>query len=157
MELGILNIQSLQKDAQDAETKRESGTAKKESAKATFLSIMDEIREDAENLAAGRVTKAKSPYAPSHAIPQLRENQAVKAEQTERQQEVEVIRRLMPDGTTRTTRYEGGKVAETSVSHPSMISTPDYSDPSWSKPDDGTTPVTGRTKLKAHLNLFDGL
>lgn len=71
--------------------------------------------------------------------------------------EVELIRHIMPDGSTRITRYEDGRLAGTSYQRAHLVPVPDQSRPT-PKAADGTELTTQQPqKYVPHMNPLDDL
>ena len=123
-----------------------------------FSDILAEIREDWRRLAAGVVGTSREPLAPSNMLEKIRENRAQAAEKAKEAASVEVVRRLLPDGTIRISKYEGGRLAKVRYSTPDKIAVPDYRDPSWHESTENPKAGTNKKmKLVTHRSILDGL
>lgn len=128
-------------------------------AKEAFSAILAEIREDAQQMAAGLAGASTQPLAPSQAIAAIETNQEIAAEKAREAAAVEIVRRLLPDGTIRVSKYQGGKLAKVFYNTPDKIAVPDYQDPSWHKSpsEPEITGVQKKMKLVPHQSVFDGV
>ncbi len=139
-------------------------------AKEAFSAILAEIREDGRRLAAGLAGKSalplaaaasdsSSPLVPSKMLAKIQENRSLAKEKAREAAEIEVVRRLMPDGTIRVSKYQGGKLAKVFYSTPDKIAVPDYTDPSWheSAADPKKAGTQKKMKLVPHRSVFDGV
>lgn len=142
MNINLENILPGDTAGVTAVTRTKSASGETENFKELFSSLLQEKRDTLKETLEELEKKRQ---------------EAEELEQLKHMPEIEIIRRIMPDGSILVTKYEDGQIASRFRKRPHMVDVPDPDTPPPRNADGNI--ITGQQKLKQvpKYNLFEDL